>query len=430
MEFVRSRSALATLDRCILPMVNNVKIDNMTKKYCFLTGATGLVGSYVMRNLLTLGHQVAVLVRPSKRQSCQQRIGSLLTHWENETGELLPRPHILEGDLLDHHWVTQYDGWIKEHCDSIIHCAASLTFHGSKTEEPWLSNIEGTRKILSLCESTGIRNMHYVSTAYVAGTSRMFDEDELDAGQSLRNDYEQSKFEAEKMVRAANIFDSLTIYRPSIVVGDSRTAYTSTFHGFYAVLKLAHTLVNRMSLGTTSGRGLLKALGVTDNDRKNYVPVDWAADVMTHIFTNPQWHGRTYHLTTPEPPLLTEFVDVVQDAVETYSTLADEADPLLANESWFFEQYLNEVQIYAPYLQDDPKFDSTNTQTAAPHLPCPKMDKELMMFLARYAILSRFGKTKVNAEPLKPPALTLSTRSANEGEGQRLPILPVADAPG
>jgi hypothetical protein len=145
------------------------------------------------------------------------------------------------------------------------------------------------------------------------------------------------------------------------------------------------------------------------SERKNFVPVDWVTDVFDHIFSHPELHGQTYHLTTPQAPLLTDFVDMVQDAVETWSTLADERDPQCADEEWFFKNYANEVQIYRAYLQDDPQFVSANTQSAAPHLPCPLMDRELMLFLARYAILSRFGRRKVPkelmvSEKVKPKA--------------------------
>jgi len=367
----------------------------MERPYYFLTGGTGLVGTYILRNLLRAGLPVAVLVRPNKKKSPKQRMDHLLSYWEQEMDKTLPSPMLIEGDLQDDSWKEAYSSWFDRNCGSVIHCAASLSFHGSPDGEPWRSNIGGTKKILSICEKFGIRRMHYVSTAYVAGSSRLFHEADLDVGQTLRNDYEQSKFEAEKLVRAAKFLDQPTIYRPSIVVGDSRTAYTTTYHGFYAVLKLAHTLVSRMPLGSTSGRNLLAALGLDGSERKNFVPVDWVAAVFDHIFLDPQFHGKTYHLTSPQPPLLRDFVDVVQDAVETYSPLAMETDPHKADENWFFRNYVDQVQIYKAYLQDDPDFDSTNTQTTAPHLPCPVMDVDLMMFLARYAILSQFGKKKV-----------------------------------
>jgi thioester reductase-like protein len=379
----------------------------MSKDSIFLTGATGLLGSGILCNLLNRNTPVAVLARPGKKESAEQRIDKICAHWEEENGKVLSRPVVFSGNLLDPNWLDEQGDWFAQNCKSVIHCAASLTFYGAPGDEPWLSNIEGTKRILELCKRSNIGELHYVSTAYVAGSSEKFYENDIDIGQTLRNDYEQSKFDAEKLVRAADFLKNLTVYRPSIVVGDSRTGYTTTFHGFYAVLKLAHTLVQRLPLGSTSGRGLLSVLGMGGMEHKNFVPVDWVVNVFDHIFQHPEHHGKTYHLTTPEPPLLTDFVDMVQDAVETFSTLANEQDPNRADEKWFFENYLSEVQIYRAYLQDDPQFDSTNTQTAAPHLPCPSMDKELMLFLARYAILSRFGKRK----PVLTPRLAINQES-------------------
>ena len=365
--------------------------DHSKREFVFLTGATGLLGSYILHNLLSRNENVAVLVRPSRKETAEHRIAKILAHWEGKKGETIPMPMVFSGDL------SQPEGLQKlySRCKSVIHCAASLTFYGAPGEEPWLSNIEGTRRILDFCDTAGVPDMHYVSTAYVAGSSKTFGEHDLDIGQELRNDYEKSKFEAEKTVRQANFLKRLTVYRPSIVVGDSASGYTTTFHGFYAVLKLAHTMVSRLPMGSTSGRNLLSALGMNGSERKNFVPVDWVTNVFDHIFSRPQLHGQTYHLTTPSPPLLTDFVDMIQDAVETWSTLADECDPQRANEEWFFKHYANEIKIYRAYLQDDPCFDSSNTRTAAPHLPCPIMDRDLMLFLARYAILSRFGKRRV-----------------------------------
>jgi len=387
--------------------------DQSDSKFVFLTGATGLLGSYILHNLLKRNENVAVLVRPGRKEAAEHRISKILSHWKKEAGKAIPMPKVFSGDLSQPGGLEELHG----RCKSVIHCAASLTFYGPQGEEPWTSNVDGTKRILDFCNAAGVSDMHYVSTAYVAGSSKMFYENELDAGQELRNDYEKSKFEAESIVRSADFLERLTVYRPSIVVGDTITGFTTTFHGFYAVLKLAHTLVNRLPLGATSGRGLLAALGMDGSERKNFVPVDWVTDVFDHIFTNPKLHGQTYHLTTPNPPLLTDFVDMVQDAVETWSTLANEHDPQRADEEWFFKHYANEVQIYRAYLQDDPQFDSTNTQSAAPHLPCPVMDRELMLFLARYAILSRFGKRKVPAGMLQSQG-----NKVREDGGQKLTI--------
>jgi len=240
---------------------------------------------------------------------------------------------MIEGELTEAN--LGLDGadlrWISRHCRSVIHNAANLTFHSNGREgEPWRSNFDGTRRILELCRTTGIRQFHYISTAYVCGLreGRVL-ETELDVGQTPGNSYEHSKIEAEKLVLATPWIDPPTIYRPAIIVGDSQTGYTATFHGFYVLVKLAHTLVSRMVRGSTAGWLMVESLGLSGKEHKNLVPVDWVSAVFTCIFSQPKHHGRSYHLVSSRPPSLGLIADVIQQAVEAYSRLANENDAFL-----------------------------------------------------------------------------------------------------
>ena len=270
--------------------------------YHLLTGATGFLGSYLLRDLLLAGRRVAVLVRPSKSESACQRIETQLRQWELSLDTSLPRPVVLEGDLskIDLGLDNRSLHWIERHCISVFHNAASLVFKGDDPNgEPYLTNIEGTRRMLELCRRTGIRQFHHVSTAYVCGLreGRVLEAD-VDLGQMPGNVYEKTKLQAEMLVRAAadprgegSWLDPPTIYRPSIIVGDSQTGYTTSYHGFYVPLKLAHTMVSKVVWGATAGDLLVAALGIDGDDRKNFVPVDWVSAVMCHIHSRPELHG-------------------------------------------------------------------------------------------------------------------------------------------
>jgi nucleoside-diphosphate-sugar epimerase len=365
--------------------------------YHLLTGATGLLGSYLLRDSLREGHRLAVLVRPTKRESARRRIESILSRCEAELRTHLRRPVVIEGELTKESLCLDASDlkWISQHCRSVIHNAANLTFHGSgRNSEPWLSNFEGTRRVLELCRIAGIRQFHYISTAYVCGLRQgTVLETELDVGQKPGNDYEHSKIEAEKLVLASPWIDRPTIYRPAIIVGDSRTGYTATFHGFYVLVKLAHTLVSRMTRGSTAGRILVEGLGLSGMERKNLVPVDWVSAVFTRIFSQPKHHGRCYHLVTRRPPSLALIADVIQRAVETYSTLADEKDAFICDSGWFIDNFRRQIEIYNAYWRDDPQFDDTLRAAAAP-VACPDMDAAMLMKLAHFAIQSNFGRER------------------------------------
>jgi thioester reductase-like protein len=364
--------------------------------YCLLTGGTGLLGSYLLHGCLRAGHRMAVLVRPARRESARQRVEASLARWEQQTSEVLPRPVVLEGDLRrpELGLSTRDLHWVARHCHAVIHSAANLMFVApSRQAEPWLSNVEGTRHVLELCRRCGIGQFHYVSTAYVCGLreGRIL-ETELDLGQQMSNDYERSKLEAEKMIRSAGLAEPPTIYRPSIIVGDSRTGYTSSFHGFYAAVKLVHTLAGRMVRGSITAQLMIDAFHLDTDVRKDFVPVDWVSTVITYLLGRPEHHGKTYHLTASQPTPVAVWSAALQDAVERYSPLADPSDPSRCDAQWFEQMFRSQVEIYRPYWRDDPQFDRTHALAAAGHLPCPRVDHDMLVRMARFAIQTHFGR--------------------------------------
>ena len=221
--------------------------------HILLTGATGLVGQYLVRDLLLAGASLAVLIRPQGSASAVGRLEQLLARWDRELGRPLPRPVCIEGDISQPGLGLTQEAreWVSQNCRSLMHNAASLTFFGKdRAQEPWLSNLTGVNNVLDFCRHNGPRELHHVSTAYVCGRRPgPVLEEEVDLGQELRNDYEQSKLEAELAVRSADFFDRLTVYRPAIIVGDSRTGFTSTYHGLYSYLQFAWLVVSYLERG-------------------------------------------------------------------------------------------------------------------------------------------------------------------------------------
>jgi thioester reductase-like protein len=366
--------------------------------FLLVTGGTGLLGSYLVRDLLLAGRSLALLVRRDRKRSAAARVEALVRHWEDVLDTALPRPVVLEGDLSqplcglsekDRHWIH----W---NCSELLNNAASLSFRGSdRAAEPWLSNVTGTSHAIALARAAGIEHFHHVSTAYVCGLrTGTVREDDLDVGQAFGNDYETSKCEAEKMVRAAD-FRSATVYRPSIIVGDSETGYTSTYHGFYAGLRLGHTLLTRVVKGSTSGPALLALLGVNQADHKNFVPVDWVAAVIAHAVKTPAARGRTLHLTHPDPLPLRTVGRIIQQAVETFSVAASPDDPDVCDEQWFADNLRSQLDVYQSYFRNDPVFDRRHTAEIAGHLPCPALDDATLLRMSQFAIESDFGRRPV-----------------------------------
>jgi len=371
--------------------------------HLLLTGSTGLLGSYLMRDLLLAETPLAVLARRSRRATAAERIDRLLAGWERALGRKLPRPVVLEGDLTKPGCGLSSDArrWLVGHCNRLLNNAASLSFfNADRAGEPWRTNVAGTHNLLDLTDTAGIRDLEHVSTAYVCGVrTDLISEDELVVDQPFGNDYERSKADAEAAIRAAGHLDSVTVYRPSIIVGDSQTGYTSTYHGFFAVLRLGHTLLTRVPIGTTSGPALLRLLGIAATDCKNFVPVDWVSAVISQAVGRPEAAGQTLHLTHPEPMSMQDMAETVQEATETYSDAASPDDPACCDEAWFADNLKNQLQVYQHYFRNDPIFDRTTTEQVAEHLPVPDLDRDTMMRMSKFAIAHEFGRQPVEFPP-------------------------------
>ncbi|QEG35091.1 SDR family oxidoreductase [Bythopirellula goksoeyrii] len=384
--------------------------------YFLLTGSTGLVGRYLVRELLESGHNLAVVVRASKLETASERFDAVMRYWEAELGYALPRPVVLDGNLTTPGLGLSDEDrrCIATHCNGVIHVGASMVFREDQHGEPFRTNVGGMENMLQFCREVGIRRFHHVSTAYICGlrNGRIL-ESEVDLGQELGNVYEQSKLRAEKLVREAD-FDSLTVYRPASVVGDYHTGFVTTTHGFYLPLQLAHIVADKIYVGDMNER-FMGLLGLAGNEGKNLVPVDWLAKTIGSIVSSPGLHNQTYHLASPKPVAVATIQRIIQQAIETYHPKALRAPgnvDLSTYESLFHEY----MKVYQSHWRDDPKFDITNTVTALPELPCPLMDEAALMRIARFPIERNFNLTSFKRlEPAFDVAQSLRAKSLKQG---------------
>ena len=359
--------------------------------HILLTGATGLLGRYLLRDLLLADVPVAVVVRGNRRQSAENRVASLMATWEDLLQRELPRPYVLEGDICEPNLGLDDSAirWIENNCDSVLHNAASLSFIATSEEaEPFRSNVRGTENVLEICREAGIRDFHHVSTAYVCGLRHgTVLETELDVGQQLSNPYEESKVQAETLIRNAKFLSPPTVYRPAIIVGDSKTGFTSTFHGFYACLELAHRLIASMGgLGSNAVSETKMRISLDGTEAKNFIPVDWAAKVISFLVTHPQHHGQTYHLTPRERVSVEMIRDVLEEAFAFKIGEFSGHGKTINNPTELERLFYEHLRVYDSYWRDDPAFDTSNLDAACPHLPCPTMDADLLRMLSDKAM--------------------------------------------
>jgi long-chain acyl-CoA synthetase len=259
----------------------------------FLTGSTGYIGAHIAANLLgEYSQPLNVLVRARDLQEARERVWrSLQLHMDFPRFEdvLNSKISIFLGDLTDSQFGLADDEYRKlvRTTDSVIHCAASLN---RKSEKSCLNvNLRGTLEVVQLAQRAhdehGLRRFSHVSTVAVCGqrSNEVIQEDcAIDWNLSDYDPYARTKKFCEHMVRQLLPDVQRTIFRPSIVLGDSRRPETNQFDMVRAFVFLAG----------------LPALPFRSTDRIDIVPVDYVADAVAAFHQKARPEHEIYHLSS------------------------------------------------------------------------------------------------------------------------------------
>jgi nucleoside-diphosphate-sugar epimerase len=208
--------------------------------------------------------------------------------------DLARRLEVIEGDVCDMDLglsgreIRQLAGEV-----TTIHHMAGIYYMGVDRATARRVNVDGTRGVLELArEAVRLRRICHWSTAAVAGRRKgVILEEELDEGQAFHNFYEETKFEAEKLARAAQRSLPLTIFRPGIIVGDSRTGEIDKLDGPYYLIVLIATNPKQVRV-PLPGRG---------HAPLPLVPIDFVIDAGYRLSLDERAAGRTFHITDPNP---------------------------------------------------------------------------------------------------------------------------------
>lgn len=239
-------------------------------------------------------------------------------------------------------------------------------------------NVEGTRRVVEfLLEARRLERLHYVSTAYVSGTVRgVFRETDLDLGQSFKNHYEETKFRAEVEVVKSGL--AATIYRPAIVVGDSRTGETGKFDGPYFILSAMERLPSP---------GVFMRIG-SGRQPANLVPVDFIVEALARLSSSELSRGRTYHLTDPEPQSVVDVGKLLARALGKSFAFAPVpgfvARGLFAPRA--VQRYFGVPVEVLDYFEHDCRYDTTNASRdlGALGVACPRFPDYVERLVAFY----------------------------------------------
>lgn len=195
---------------------------------------------------------------------------------------------------------------IVEHVTDIYHIA-SIWYLGVDKQTIHEVNVEGARNVIDAAmEMKNLRRLNHFSTAFVAGDrTGVIMEDELDEGQTFRNAYESTKFEAEKLMRNAMRHIPISVFRPSIIVGDSRNGEIEKMAGPYYIMNAIVLMPPNMPI-LMPGKG---------DKPLNMVPVDYVCNAMHSISMADDTASKTFHIADPNPLSARKVFDIVAHSV-------------------------------------------------------------------------------------------------------------------
>src|SRR5882672_790925 len=333
----------------------------------FVTGATGFIGRNLVQRLLKREGTVYALVRAGSRG----RLEELRTAWGADGARVVPVAGDLSQPALG---VSEEDALtLRGDVDHFFHLAAIYDMAaGASAQE--VANVEGTRHAVELAGAIEAGCFHQISSIAAAGlykgtwTEDMFEEaEDLDT-----HPYFRTKHESERVVRE-ECSRPWRVYRPGIVVGDSRSGEIDKVDGPYYGFKLLQQA--RRVLPTW-----LPTVGI-EGGEINIVPVDYVAAAIDHIAHKPGLDGRAFSLTDPEPKtagevlnLFARAADAPQATLRLDSGVTDPATSLVRTGLRFFppakrvaKMALGEVGIPAgvlSYVNYPTHFDSTEAEAA------------------------------------------------------------------
>jgi len=274
-----------------------------------VTGGTGFLGTQVcLRLIKNTQMDIIAFVRASDHEAACIRLSRAWHDWPELEEQVGKRVKVLSTDIT----AERFGLTEEEYADlvgrttHIIHSAADMRLNGP-IEELRRTNVGGVRNILQLARDVhadhGLVRLSHVSTAYVAGgRTGEVPEDSLTDEYLFSSRYELTKFEGEQLVKEAKAELPISVMRPGLIVGDSRTGAIKNFNTLYYPLKLYVM-------------GKLKVLPARPSLKVNLIPVDYVAESVVRLTLDPRAEGMNFHLTAPyeDLPSAKELMEFVRE---------------------------------------------------------------------------------------------------------------------
>ncbi len=334
-----------------------------------ITGATGFLGRNILFRLLERDPEsrFALIIRGRKNKSPRDRLHKILTtrYDEEQARAYEKRIDIVLGDVTWKQFGMDDRAYSRlvYNVVRVIHAAASVSFN-LPLDMARNINVAGTANLLDFAEDAHragtLKRLDYVGTSYVAGKrSGQIREDELDEGQGYNNTYEQTKCEAEKLVRERWGDIPVAVHRPSIIVGESTTGRTSSFNVMYFPLKIY-------------ARGIWRWIPGSPDTPVDIVPVDYVCDALELIAREPDTVGRSFHLSASQNAttmgrtthMAASFFGAKPVRFIQPMVYMNTVHPMVGLFTFgrLHDMLMNKGSLYLPYFMNKLEFDNTNTR--------------------------------------------------------------------
>ena len=268
----------------------------------FLTGFPGFIAERLVARLARSDAQFFLLVQPQFVEKSMKSVGEIAAR----NGVPEENFALIEGDITqpDLGMPAEDLEIVRETTTDVFHLAAMYDLAVSK-DAAYKVNLEGTKNVNALVKSLPhLQRYNYISTCYVAGNRKgEILETDLEHDAGFRNFYEETKYLAEMEVERLKADLPVTIFRPSVVVGDSKTGETAKYDGIYYLIKYLQ-----------KAPGLLRLVNVGNKDvRLNLVPVDFVVDGIAALAFDDKALGKTIAMADPEPLTTEELFDIIAE---------------------------------------------------------------------------------------------------------------------